>query len=39
MCYRLTYRAMDRTLTDDFVNSLQSTIRRLAAERLHVILR
>lgn len=39
MCYRVVYRSMDRTLTDEYVNSLQSEIRRRISTDLFVTLR
>ena len=38
-CYRITYRAMDRTLRDDEVNQYQNTLRSEAAKRLDITLR
>jgi len=38
-CYRITYRAMDRTMTDEEVNSLQNRIRQLVVDELNVELR
>jgi len=38
-CYRLTYRSMDRSLTDDEINALQETIRQRLASELMVELR
>jgi len=38
-CYRLTYRSMDRSLTDDEINALQETIRERSATELMVELR
>jgi phenylalanyl-tRNA synthetase alpha chain len=38
-CYRITYRSMDRSLTDDEINALQNTMRERAAAELNVELR
>jgi phenylalanyl-tRNA synthetase alpha chain len=38
-CFRITYRSMDRSLTDDEVNALQERVRNETAERLKVQLR
>jgi len=38
-CYRMTYRSMDRSLTDDEINALQATIRERLASELMVELR
>lgn len=38
-CFRITYRAMDRTLTDDEVNTLQENVRNAIAQQLDVQLR
>ena len=38
-CYRITYRSMDRSLTDDEINALQNSMRERAAEELAVELR
>jgi len=38
-CYRLTYRSMDRSLTDDEVNALQEELREKSADELKVELR
>lgn len=38
-CYRIVYRSMDRTLTDEEVNTLQATLRGRIASELHVALR
>merc|ERR1719181_1037652 len=35
-CYRITYRSMDRSLTDDEINALQNTMRERAADELAV---
>ncbi len=38
-CYRITYRSMERSLTDDEVNALQERVRTGVAEELKVELR
>merc|ERR1719460_1963527 len=38
-CYRVTYRSMDRSLTDEEVNKMQESLRDAAAEDLGVELR
>lgn len=38
-CYRVTYRSMERSLTDDEINVLQDTLRDDAAGKLSVELR
>ncbi|XP_066928791.1 phenylalanine--tRNA ligase, mitochondrial-like [Clytia hemisphaerica] len=38
-CYRITYRAMDRTLRDEEVNDVQNKLRSEAAKLLHIELR
>ena len=38
-CYRVTYRSMDRSLTDVEINALQEQLRDQAADRLQVELR
>ena len=38
-CYRITYRSMDRSLTDEEINSLQEELRKQAASTLSVELR
>lgn len=38
-CYRITYRSMDRSLTDEEINRLQEDLRAKAAETLSVELR
>ena len=39
LCYRITYRSMDRPLTDVEINTLQDTLRDRAAEDLNVDVR
>lgn len=39
LCYRITYRSMERTLTDAHVNGLQERLRALLQERYRVVLR
>ena len=38
-CYRVTYRSLDRTLTDVEINDLQDKLRDVAADKLQVELR
>ena len=38
-CYRITYRSMERSLTDEEINKLQEQVRAEAAAKLHVELR
>eukprot|EP00878_Enallax_costatus_P002803 GHUV01002995.1.p1 GENE.GHUV01002995.1~~GHUV01002995.1.p1 ORF type:complete len:449 (+),score=125.42 GHUV01002995.1:175-1521(+) len=38
-CYRITYRSMERSLTDDEINELQAQVRAGVAEQLKVELR
>lgn len=38
-CYRIAYRSMERSLTDEEINNLQETVRELAASKLKVTLR
>ncbi|RKP05612.1 phenylalanyl-tRNA synthetase [Thamnocephalis sphaerospora] len=38
-CYRITYRSMDRNVTNEEINVLQDQVRQLAPERLDVQLR
>eukprot|EP00276_Gloeochaete_wittrockiana_P017091 CAMPEP_0184338300 /NCGR_PEP_ID=MMETSP1089-20130417/6824_1 /TAXON_ID=38269 ORGANISM="Gloeochaete wittrockiana, Strain SAG46.84" /NCGR_SAMPLE_ID=MMETSP1089 /ASSEMBLY_ACC=CAM_ASM_000445 /LENGTH=468 /DNA_ID=CAMNT_0026664717 /DNA_START=40 /DNA_END=1446 /DNA_ORIENTATION=- len=38
-CYRITYRSMDRSLTDEEINQLQATVRERVAQELLVELR
>lgn len=39
VCFRITYRAMDRTLRDEEVNTLQDTLRDEVSKQLNVTLR
>ena len=39
LCYRITYRAMDRTLRDEEVNELQNELRNEVCKLLNVELR
>jgi len=39
LCYRITFRAMDRTLTDEEINELQDEIRNSVETQLKVTLR
>eukprot|EP00617_Octactis_speculum_P021109 CAMPEP_0185766504 /NCGR_PEP_ID=MMETSP1174-20130828/37913_1 /TAXON_ID=35687 /ORGANISM="Dictyocha speculum, Strain CCMP1381" /LENGTH=378 /DNA_ID=CAMNT_0028450223 /DNA_START=242 /DNA_END=1378 /DNA_ORIENTATION=+ len=39
LCYRITYRSMDRSLTDDEINVLQESVREQAPELLSVEVR
>lgn len=39
LCFRITYRAMDRTLRDEEVNSLQDHFRSEVSKQLNVTLR
>lgn len=39
MCYRIVYRSMERTLTDNLINKLQSELRERVARQLQVTLR
>lgn len=39
LCYRITYRSMDATMTHEEVNSLQNSIRDVLADKLGVELR
>ena len=38
-CYRITYRAMDKTFTDEEINEIQDRIRHEVAKQLGVELR
>lgn len=38
-CYRITYRSMERSLTDEEINEIQNKVRDAAAEKLKVKLR
>jgi phenylalanyl-tRNA synthetase alpha chain len=38
-CYRITYRSMDRSLTNVEIDALQEEVRRTAQDKLHVELR
>lgn len=38
-CYRITYRSMDRSLTNDEINDMQQKLRDIASDRLGVELR
>lgn len=38
-CYRITYRSMERSLTDEEINQLQSTVRDAVETKLNVVLR
>jgi len=38
-CYRITYRSMDRSLTDDEINALQSDLREKAGSELDLEVR
>lgn len=38
-CFRITYRSMERSLTDDEINALQEEVRKQTAEKLLVELR
>lgn len=38
-CYRITYRSMERSLTDEEINKLQDAVRKGVAEELKVELR
>lgn len=39
LCFRITYRSMDRSLTNEEVDRLQDTVRRSITHRLNVKLR
>lgn len=38
-CYRITYRSMDRNVTNEEINTIQSRVRNVAEEKLRVELR
>ncbi|KAJ1695240.1 hypothetical protein LUZ63_011938 [Rhynchospora breviuscula] len=38
-CYRITYRSMERSLTDDEINELQLQVREAVQNKLNVVLR
>ena len=38
-CYRITYRSMDRSLTDEEINGLQERVREGVSQQLKVELR
>ncbi|KAL6198656.1 hypothetical protein ACLB2K_028445 [Fragaria x ananassa] len=38
-CYRIAYRSMERSLTDDEINKLQGSVRELVESKLKVVLR
>jgi phenylalanyl-tRNA synthetase alpha chain len=38
-CYRITYRSMERSLTDEEINKLQDDVRKGVADQLKVELR
>lgn len=38
-CYRITYRSMDRNLTNEEINVLQERVRRAVVHELEVKLR
>ncbi|CAI5468213.1 unnamed protein product [Closterium sp. Yama58-4] len=38
-CYRITYRSMERSLTDEEINEIQAKVREAAAEKLKITLR
>lgn len=38
-CFRISYRSMERSLTDDEINSIQDKVRRDVADKLKVELR
>jgi phenylalanyl-tRNA synthetase alpha chain len=39
VCFRITYRSMDRSLTNEEINDLQNVVREQSAEKLKVTLR
>jgi phenylalanyl-tRNA synthetase alpha chain len=38
-CFRITYRSMERSLTDEEINSIQNTVREEVQSKLGVELR
>lgn len=38
-CYRITYRSMERSLTDEEINEIQDKVRSISAEKLKIELR
>jgi phenylalanyl-tRNA synthetase alpha chain len=38
-CYRISYRSMDRSLTNEEIDKLQEKVRNLTEKQLHVVLR
>ncbi|XP_065636042.1 phenylalanine--tRNA ligase, chloroplastic/mitochondrial-like [Quercus suber] len=38
-CYRIAYRSMERSLTDDEINELQWNVREQVQSKLNVVLR
>ena len=38
-CYRITYRAMDKTFTDEEINSIQNQVRDAICKELSVEIR
>jgi phenylalanyl-tRNA synthetase alpha chain len=38
-CYRIAYRSMERSLTDEEINSLQEEVRNQVSSKLNVELR
>jgi phenylalanyl-tRNA synthetase alpha chain len=38
-CFRITYRSMERSLTDEEINAIQNQVRERVAEELGVELR
>lgn len=38
-CYRIAYRSMERSLTDEEINALQDEVRSTIADKLQVELR
>jgi len=39
LCYRINYRSMDRSLTNEEINELQAHVRHRTVQELHVALR